>query len=113
MTITDMPAKDRPLSEEFRIIAKEWADLDAAANILEQTKSAVLSQMMAKLGEMPVSHAERQVKSTVEWSDHVKAIVDARHLADKKRLQLEYIRMKFQEWQSANANMRHEARLGR
>jgi hypothetical protein len=113
MTISNIPESERPLSEEFRVVAKEWVDLDAAANILEQTKSAVLSQKMAELGDIPVSHAERTVKASQDWSDHVSKIVEARHAADRKKLQLEYIRMKFNEWQSANANMRHEARLSR
>jgi hypothetical protein len=113
MTISDLPAKERPLSEQFRIVAKEWADLDNAANILEQTKSATLSKMMAALGDIPVTHAERKVKASQEWADHVEKICEARHKADVKKLHLEYIRMRFSEWQSANANMRHEARMSR
>lgn len=100
-----------PYSEQFRIVAKEWVDLDNAATMLEETKSAVLSQKMAALGDIPVSHAERGVKSSPEWLDFVKKMVDARSAANLKKVQIEYLKMKFQEWSSENANKRAEMRL--
>jgi predicted transcriptional regulator len=79
--------------------------------MLEETKSAVLSQRMTALGDMPVSHAERTVKGSVEWQDFIKTMVDARTQANLKKVQMEYLRMKFSEWQSENANKRAEMRL--
>ena len=35
-----------PISEQFRLAAKQWVDADAGANMLEECKSAYLSQMM-------------------------------------------------------------------
>ena len=113
MAVTDMPESERPLSEQFRIVAKRWVDLDAAANLLEETKSAVLAQMMASLGDMPVSRAEMTVKASPLWSGHIQTMVEARKEANLAKVQLDYIRMKHMEWTSANANQRHEARLGR
>lgn len=100
-----------PWSEQFRIVAKEWVDLDNAATMLEETKSAVLSQKMAALGDIPVSHAERTVKSSGEWLDFIKKMVDARSAANLRKVQMEYLRMKFQEWNSENANRRAEMKL--
>ena len=102
---------NRPWSEQFRIVAKEWVDLDKAATMLEETKSAVLSQKMAALGDVPVSHAERTVKSSPEWVDFITRMVDARSAANLKKVQMEYLRMKFSEWQSENASRRAEMRL--
>lgn len=113
MTITNLPERDQPLSEQFRIVAKKWVDLDAAANLLEETKSAVLAQKMAALGDMPVSRAEMTVKASADWHQHIEKIVEARKEANLAKLQLDYIRMKHSEWQSVNANHRHEARLSR
>lgn len=100
-----------PVSEQFRVTAKQWVELDRAATMLEETKSAVLSQKMNALGDIPVSHAERTVKASPEWSDFIKAMVDARTAANLKKVQMEYLRMKFSEWQSDNANRRAEMRL--
>ena len=100
-----------PVSEQFRVTAKHWVELDRAATMLEETKSAVLSQKMNALGDIPVSHAERTVKASPEWSDFIKTMVDARTQANLKKVQMEYLRMKFSEWQSENANKRAEMRL--
>jgi hypothetical protein len=100
-----------PWSEQFRVIAKQWVELDEAASLLEETKSAVLAQKMNALGDMPVSHAERAVKSSVEWMDYIEKMVRSRTAANLKKVQMEYLRMKFSEWQSENANKRAEMRL--
>lgn len=100
-----------PLSEQFRLVAKEYVDADAAANMLEEMKSATLSQNMAALGEMPVSKAEMLVKASDNWKQYIEQMVDARKRANLLKLKLEYIRMRFSEWQSAEATKRVEARL--
>lgn len=102
---------DNPISEQFRLVAKDWVEKDAAANLLEETKSARLNQMMMALGDIPVSHAEREVKSSQDWLTLVTQIVDARKVANLAKVKMEYIRMKFSEWQSAEANARSERRL--
>jgi hypothetical protein len=102
---------NQPWSEQFRVIAKEWVDLDKAATLLEETKSLVLSQRIKALGDMPHNRAEAQVKASPEWHDHVTKLVEARSAANLKKVQMEYLRMKFSEWQSENANKRAEMRL--
>lgn len=99
------------ISERYRITAKEWVELDHAARLMEETKSAVLSQRMAALGDMPVSKAELQVKASDEWHGFVKAMVDARTSANLKKVELEWLRMRFSEQQSREATERAEKRL--
>lgn len=111
--LAEMHPHERPISEEFRIVAKAWADLDAAANLLEETKSAVLSQRMLALGDMPVSKAEMKIKASDEWMEHIEKICEARKQSNLKKVQLEYLRMRHTEWNVINANARHEMRLGR
>ncbi len=100
-----------PFSEQFRIAAKEWVEADAAATILEETKSAVLSQMMVKLGDIPVSRAEMQVKASPEWKDHIDRMVKAREAANLLKVKMEWLRMRFGEWQSQEATKRAEMKL--
>ena len=100
-----------PNSEQYRIVAKEFVDADAAANLLEELKSATLSQKMQALGEMPVSKAEMQIKASLEWKEYIEGMVAARKRANKLKAQLEYIRMRFSENQSAEATARAERRL--
>lgn len=100
-----------PWSEQFRVVALQWADLEKAASLLEETKTLVLSQRIKMLGDMPHNRAEAEVKASPEWHDHITKIVEARSAANVKKMQLEYLRMKFQEWSSENANRRAEMRL--
>jgi hypothetical protein len=100
-----------PWSEQYRIVAKQWVDADAAATILEDTKSAVMAERMLALGEMAINKSEALVKASPEWRRHIESIVNARRAAIKLKVQLEYLRMKFSEWQSHEATKRTEARL--
>jgi putative sterol carrier protein len=100
-----------PISEQYRVIAKKWVDADSAANLLEETKSAFLSQKMVALGDMPVSRAELTVKASEEWTDFVTKMVRAREQANLLKVQLEYIRMKSMENQSYEATRRAEMKL--
>lgn len=100
-----------PISERYRLVAKEWVELDHAARLMEETKSAVLSQKMAALGDMPVSKAELSVKASSEWHEFVTSLVDARTAANFKKVELEWIRMRFSEQQSREATERAERKL--
>ena len=100
-----------PISELYRLAAEEWVKLDGAARLLEETKTAVLSQMMASLGDMPVSRAELTVKSTDDWKEFVSEMVKARTAANEKKIEVEYLKMRFAEWNSNEANARIERKL--
>jgi hypothetical protein len=102
---------DKPLSEQYRIISLQWADAEGAANMLEETKSAVLSKMMVDLGDMPVSRAEMQVKASDAWREHITQMVKARSHASHLKVEMEFIRMRFMEWQSHAATRRAEMKL--
>lgn len=101
----------QPLSEQFRIVAKQWVDADAAASFQEEVKSATLAKLMSDLGDMAVSKAEMKVKASDEWTDYIEGMVTARKKASLLKVQLEYIRMKFHEWQSHAATRRAEMKL--
>lgn len=113
MSVTELPHHERPISEEFRLVAKAWVDAEAAASLLEETKSAVLAQKMAALGDMPVNRAELTVKASQDWHEHLAKIGEARREANLRKVQMEYVRMKFSEWQAADANSRNERRMSR
>jgi hypothetical protein len=102
---------DPLLSEQFRVVAKAYVDADSAASLLEETKSAVLARMMLSLGDMPVSRAEMQTKASSDWTEFVTNMVEARKKAAFLKVKMEYIRMKFSEWQSIEASKRAEMRL--
>jgi hypothetical protein len=87
-----------PISEQYRIVAKKWVDAEAAASLMEDTKTAVLSQMQKALGDMPVSRSEMEVKASAEWMEFIEKMIDARKQANLLKVQLEYLRMRSREW---------------
>lgn len=99
------------LSERYRIAAKEWVQLDHAARLMEETKSAVLSQQMAVLGDIPVGKAEKIVKASDDWHKFIQSMVEARTSANLKKVELEWLKMRFSEQQSKEATERAERRL--
>jgi hypothetical protein len=52
-----------------------------------------------------------QVKGSNDWRDFVTKMVEAREKAALLKVKLEYIRMKFSEWQSKEASRRAEMKL--
>lgn len=100
-----------PHSEQYRIVAKNWVDADAAANLLEECKTPTLSQKMVALGDMPVSKAEMLVKASDEWHEYIKIMVEARKRSNLLKVQLEHIKMQSAEHQSAEATKRAEMKL--
>jgi hypothetical protein len=111
--IREIPQRDRPISEQYRVMAKMWVEAEKAACMLEETKSAVLSQLMIAEGDMPVSKAEMRVKGSPAWRNHLTAMVEARSDANLRKVHLEYIRMQFSEWQAGDANQRSERRMSK
>jgi hypothetical protein len=106
-----MSRRNEPVSELYRIAAIAWADQDAAARMLEEGKTTYLAQRKAALGDIPDSRAETQVKASEEWADYIKKMVRAKTQANKARIEMEFMKMRFSEWQSAEANMRAERKL--
>lgn len=99
------------ISEQFRIAAKEWVQLDGAARMLEESKTSVLAQRISALGDMPHNKAEREVKSSPEWIEYLKQMVDAKTASNLAKVKMEYMRMLFSQWQSAAADRRAEMKI--
>ena len=110
-----MTESNLPLSEQFRLTAKAWVEADKAAALLEETKSANISQMMIKVLEenpaLAVNKIEMVVKSSPEYKDFITQMVDLRSKANLLKVKMEFIRMRFQEFMSKEATARAESRL--
>ena len=104
-----------PISEQFRVVAKKWVEADQAASLMEETRTAVLSEIIAKTISndisMPYNKAEMAAKSSPDYRVFVAKMVDLRRQANLLKVQMEYIRMRFSEEQSAQATARSERRL--
>lgn len=109
----DMPEHERPISEEFRIAAKEWVEADKLASLAEELKSAKLSEMILRDAGLSVNRAEAQAKASVEWREYIADMVQKRANANLARVKQKWVEMRFSEWQSNDANARRERHMGR
>ena len=100
-----------PFSERFRVAAEDWVDKENAAQLLEDTKSIVMAQRQAQLGDLPINRAEQMIKASPDWERYVKSIVEARTAANLAKIKMEYERLRFMENQSREANARAELKL--
>lgn len=97
---------NKDLAEEYLDKGDAWAQKQSAALMLEESKTAVLSQMKKKTGFEADNKAEREVKASEEWSAYIHKMVGARTEANKAKVQMEYARMKWMEQQSFEATER-------
>lgn len=114
--IGTIPAHEQPVSEQFRLVARQWSDEDAAASLLEELKTTTLEKIKSGVianETMSENKAERLAKCTPEWTEYIEKMCAHRAKANRLKLQMEYLRMRFSEAQSHEANARHEARLSR
>ena len=102
---------DEPISEQYRLAARDWVDMDAAARMLEEGKSAYIAQQIDKLGDMPHAKADRMVRAGKPYSDYIKNMVNAKTAANRQKVELDYLRMRHMENVSAEANVRSERKL--
>ncbi len=116
--VRDIPERERPLSERYRLSANAWVEADAKARRLEELKTTLLEQkkqnyIRSQGIDMADNKAERMVKAGEEWEAYIIAMVDARTEANKLKVEMEVVRMLEREQADRNANIRAEQRLMR
>lgn len=107
---------NQPFSEQYRLAAEDWVDKDAAARLYEETKSAELERRKMELirasGDMPDNRAERMVKASDDWIAYVRKVVDTKTEANRARVALKVLEMRYYEHAAQNATARAEMRMG-
>lgn len=88
-----------------------WADLEAAASLLENCRSVFFAEWCVEAGDMPVNRAEQVVKAQPRWKKYNEQMVEARKAANVAKVRLESIKMRAMEQQARDANLRAEMRL--
>jgi len=68
----------------------EWADKEAAATLLEETRKSLLAHVTLRfLKGSSFAAAENAARATEEYTDHVQAMVEARRQANQARVKYE------------------------
>lgn len=108
-----MPETERPISELFRVAAKEWVEADKLANLAEELKSAKLSEMILRDATLSINRAEAQAKASTEWREYIDDMVSKRSAANLARVKVEWLRMRERELDRADWAQRTERKMGR
>ncbi len=115
MGIKDIPNKDKPLSERFRLTGKEWVQANKVASSMEEGKTSALAkkktELMNKQGEMSEAKAERIVKASNDWAEYLQAMVNLRAVADDLKIELDALQIEKSEQINESANSRAERRF--
>ena len=101
----------KPWSDIYEEAGMDWADKEAAAQLLENCRSAMFAEWCTEYGDIPVNRAEQAVKAQPRWRKLNEDMVQARKDANKAKIRLESIKMRAMEEHAKQANYRAEARL--
>ena len=101
----------KPISEQYRLAAQEGVELDAADRMLDEGKSAFIAQQINSMGDMPHSKADRVVRASKAYADYIKKMVTTKTIANRQKVELDYLKMRHMENTSAEANARSERKL--
>lgn len=114
------------LTTEVVRLGEEWAERDAAAATLEETRKTVLASITlefvnagasGRAGEkartMPVAQAEARALADTRYEQHVELMVQARKEAHIARVRYDMGKMKLELMRSLQATMRQEMHLAR
>jgi hypothetical protein len=117
------PAK---LTDEVVTLGEAWADGDAAASSLEETRKTVLAQLQleymlegvpSKDGDkpkpLPVSQAEVRALADPRYEQHLDLMVAARKDSNRHRVRYDMGKMKLELIRSLQATMRQEMNMTR
>lgn len=112
MTVSDMADRDKPLDEIIRIAGEEWADLDAAAFLKLESKTAEFSRLVnehiAANPGIAFNRAESRVKASDQWREYLATMAEMRRSANRARVYYDTCKTRFKMWQSRNARAREE-----
>jgi hypothetical protein len=99
----------------------EWADKDAAASMLEETKKTLLAQLVQneQLGAkatggkvLSMSQAENNAMANPQFEAHLRQMVEARKEANRAKVRYDTGRVKIELMRSLVAARREEMRMG-
>ena len=88
-----------------------WADADAAATLLEETKRSILAKLMLAAEGTSAAQREMYALADPEYQQHVEGMVAARKAATKARVRYDSAKVLAELRRSQEATRRAEANI--
>jgi len=90
---------------------EEWADAEAAADLLEETKKSVLAKLMNEAGHASMAGKEMQALADAKYTEFVKGMVAARKTANKARVRYDSAKVLAELRRSQESTKRAEMQI--
>ncbi len=88
-----------------------WADANHAADLLEETKGTLLAKIMKEHLAEPAWKAEALSKADMRFEEHIKAMVDARRVANLTKVRYDGAKAMGEFIRSAESTRRAEMQM--
>lgn len=90
---------------------EDWADANAAADLLEETKKSVLARLMLKSGGKTNAEKEMLGQADPEYTEFIGGMVEARRTSNKLRVRYDSAKTLAELRRSQEATARAEAQI--
>ena len=97
------------IAERMRLAGEEWSDLDAAANMLEETRKSVLAELMNQ-AEGSMAARESEALADPVYKLHITNMVTARKEANRARVKYDTAKAWVELVRTSEATKRAELR---
>ena len=86
-----MRLNPQDISEQFRLHGEDWADKNAAAELLDKNRETVKASLVVEFlkSEKSIARAEYMAESSDEYKRHISSMVEAKRIANRARVQWE------------------------
>lgn len=104
-----------PLKLQNEIIraGEDWADKEAAASLLEETRKSVLAKCMNDAASTSIAGKEMHALADPEYRQFVEGMVSARKAANKARVRYDSAKIYAELQRTAESTKREEMRMSR
>jgi membrane-bound lytic murein transglycosylase MltF len=104
-----MPQIDpHTLHQRLVDLGEDWADKDAAANLLEETRKSVLAEISRQADGKSMSEREAIALATDAYREHLAEMVEARRIANRAKVNYDAARAWIDITRTVEATKRQE-----
>ncbi len=99
------------VAERMRLAGEEWSDLDAAANMLEETRKSVLAELTNQAKAKSATERESLALADPAYKLHIANMVNARKDANRARVKYDTARAWVELVRTTEATRRAEMKV--
>lgn len=100
------------IHEKLVTLGTEWAETNAAADLLEETKKSLIAELMTECDEKSSAAKESYALRQKRYREHIEEMITARKLANRAKVKYDTAKVWVDLLRTQNANERAANRAG-